>query len=54
MKNDEQGTASEEQKARDVLALLQGSSRERLLNALALHLAEEERRREFIKKLLSI
>ena len=39
---------------RAALSRLQGASRERLLNALAKYLAEEERRREYLNKIRSI
>jgi len=54
MASEDRSTASSDEEVRDLLSRLQGSSRERLLNALAKYLAEEERRREFLKKIQSI
>lgn len=54
MADEEKTTASSDQEVRSLLLQLQGSSREHLLNALAKYLAEEERRREFLKKIHSI
>ena len=54
MENDPQSPTPSADEVRELLTRLQGSSRERLLNALALYLAEEERRREFLKKIQSI
>ena len=54
MADEETRTEVSDEDVRSLLLQLQGSSRERLLNALAKHLAEEERRREFLKKIQSI
>ena len=54
MASEDRSTESSDEEVRALLSRLQGSSRERLLNALAKYLAEEERRREFLKKIQSI
>jgi hypothetical protein len=54
MENDPQNPTPSADDVRELLTRLQGTSRERLLNALALYLAEEERRRDFLKKIQSI
>ena len=54
MENEERSPAASEEDMRALLSRLEGTSRERILNALAQYLAEEERRREFLKKIQSI
>ena len=54
MADEEPRTRTSDEEVRSLLLQLQGSSRERLLNALAQYLAEEERRRDFLKKIQSI
>ncbi|MFT5682399.1 MAG: hypothetical protein ACI8RZ_003317 [Myxococcota bacterium] len=54
MADEEKNTTKSEDELRSALSRIQGSSRERLLNALAKYLADEERRREFLDKIRSI
>lgn len=54
MADEEKNTTRSDDELRSALSRLQGASRERLLNALAQYLADEERRREFLEKIRSI
>ena len=54
MASDDSNDKRSGENLRGALAKLQGASRERLLDALAKYLAEEERRREFIEKMRTI
>jgi hypothetical protein len=54
MADEENDKQPDEDEQRSILLQLQGTSRERLLDALAKYLADEERRRKFLQKIRTL